>query len=317
MSKERLLLKRSEFSEEEKQRMRNRFVSASLKLSDNRFEPYRKRTSSATFLGTDRKPQAHMAWVAGTGSSQVANLKPARDSPPRRSEREKLREDQWNADAASRARHMFEPPAREYEHEASVAHRGAVIGLSFMPGSGVQYLAADDCAEGSLLSCGVDGKLRRWDAGTGVPASQNSSALEVETWSKAVPLQLALAGPPEDICFLPEGNRISMRCLRTGDLLCGLAAHTEEVQCATALPTRGQLFTGGNDGRLLKWRLDSDLADEEIICLDVKDPLEDIGCLHLKREAEPLKVTNGDVILHSKREVEPFRFTNGDVILLD
>merc|ERR1712139_429333 len=171
--------------------------------------------------------------------------------------------------AAKRARHFFEPPRREYVHEASIAHRGAVISLSFMSHSG---------REGCLLSCGVDGKLRIWDAATGAPVSKEASAFEVESWTKPVPLQLALAGSPEDICFLPEGNRISIRCLRTGSLLCALAAHTQEAQCAAVIPGRGELFTGGNDGRLLKWRSDTKVS-EDVICLDSNTAAEDLICL--------------------------------------
>merc|ERR1711963_877984 len=98
-------------------------------------------------------------------------------------------------------------------------------------------------------SCGVDGKLRIWDASTGTLACQSSTALDVDSWSKSVPLQLSVLGSPEDICFLPEKNRVSIRCLRTGDLLCGLAAHTHEVNCAAMVPGRSSmLLTGGNDG---------------------------------------------------------------------
>jgi WD40 repeat protein len=218
-------------------------------------------TNPNTFLGTDKDRGAHSGRNHGS-AVHLANFTPEPAVRPFQTQREKLLEQQWSENAEERARHMFEPKLREYVHEASLAHRGAVISLTFMPSNSVE-----DDEEGLLLSCGVDGKMRGWDAATGALAS--GAALDVECWSKAVPIQLSVAGPPEDVCFLPEKENVSIRCLRTGELLCGLSAHTQEVQCVTLLPGRGELFTGGNDGRLLKWRLQaSEMPDDNMVCLD-------------------------------------------------
>lgn len=258
-------LKKAEVSEDEIQRRKNPFGARQARqvdLSEIRFEPYRPTMNKNAFLGSDKRSYSQGGQTFGTGSSQPADfLTRAPASPPRRAERDKIREDLWNGNAADRARNILEPKMREYDYEASVAHRGCVISLVFSP-----VAAREDSVENRLLSCGVDGKVRIWDASSGAPASRGPSTLEVESWTKAVPLQLAVAGYPEDVLFLPERERVSIRCLRTGELLCGLAAHTQEVHCVSSLP--GQLFTGGNDGRLLKWRLELKNPEEDVICLD-------------------------------------------------
>lgn len=232
-----------------------------LRLRDIEFVPYRRSMNPNTFLGTDKARPGHTGRVFATGTPTLANFSPAPPPSSQMPERDKLRENLWNADATTRANHMSAPPMREYEHEASVAHRGAVISLAFMAGG----------RKGSrLVSCGMDRKLWIWNSSTGAPAVQNPGSMMVDSWSKAVPLQLAVAGSPEDVCFLPEGDRISIRCLKTGELLCGLSAHTQEVHCAAVVQSRGELLSGGNDGRLLRWKLEgsSKMSAEDIICLD-------------------------------------------------
>jgi WD40 repeat protein len=272
-------LKCSSLNAEERQRNWSQAGrgNRNMTLADLSIQSSRCSRNPNKYLSTNNINYGHMARTHGTGPSHLANVTGAPASPPRRSAKDKLREGLWDEDAAKRARHAMEPPQREFQNEASIAHRGAVIALVLIPGTSVEGKS-----DGTLLSCGVDGKLRMWHASTGAPISQNFSALDVECWSKAVTLQLAVAGSPEDVCFLPEQDRISMRCLKTGDLLCGLAAHTQEVQCAVVLPNRGLLFTGGNDGRLLKWQLESkvpELSSESIIDLDVKEG-EDISRLY-------------------------------------
>lgn len=254
LQEHRPALKCGDRSEESVQRPHSK-----LNLSDiNRYEPYRPKSNPNSFLGTDKFFGGHTGQLLGSGAPTLANFK-APPSPQRLSERNKIREELWNGDASTRAEHMSAPPMREYVHEASVAHRGAVISLSFM---------AEQGRGGRLLSCGLDRKLRIWNASTGAPASENPTAMAVDSWSKSVPLQLDVASSPDEVCFLPEGDRISIRCLRTGKLLCGLAAHTQEVHCAAVLLNKGVLFSGGNDGRLLKWRLESNEPPGDVICLD-------------------------------------------------
>merc|ERR1719460_3058173 len=126
---------------------------------------------------------------------------------------------------------MFRPQERQSLAEPSVAHRGAVLAVSLVKSAGEK--------EVRLLSCGVDGQIRLWDPCTGAPSRGGSSGspfheLPVECWSKACSLQLVAQGSPEDVCLLPEKDKVSVRCLRTGELLYALAAHTNEVNCVAA-----------------------------------------------------------------------------------
>lgn len=238
------------------------FGAGVLSLRDIRHVPYRPCSMNPnTFLGTDKASPGHTGRTFATGTPTLARFSPAPPASSQLSERDKLQENLWNADASTRAKNMSAPPMREYEHEASVAHRGAVISLAFMAGGR---------KGGRLLSCGMDRKLWIWNASTGAPAKQSPTSIVVDSWSKAVPLQLAVAGSPEDVCFLPEGDRISIRCLKTGELLCGLSAHTQDVHCAAVVQSRGELLSGGNDGRLLRWKLEgnSTMSTKDVICLD-------------------------------------------------
>jgi len=262
LSENRPPLKTVEMSEEELERRQNPFGPAvkPLNLREVRWDtgPYQSKMNPCAYLGSHKGREGHTGQTTESKPFS-ANPMAAPPSPPRW-QRDKQQDNFGNVDHAERARHSFEPPMREYVYEASIAHRGAVISLAFLQEAG---------RRDRLLSCGVDGKLRIWDASTGAPAVQGSSTvLEVDSWSKPVPLQLSVMGSPEDVCFLPEGNRVSIRCLRTGELLCGLAAHTQEVNCAAAFPGRNLLFTGANDGRLLKWRLESNVPAHNVICLD-------------------------------------------------
>merc|ERR1712183_1068968 len=100
--------------------------------STGRIEPYRPMMNLKSFLGTHHPRPGHTGQTFGTGAPIFCGAQPAPGSPQPLSDREKLQEDAWNASAAERARHAFQPRMREYEHEASVAHRGAVIAVSFM-----------------------------------------------------------------------------------------------------------------------------------------------------------------------------------------
>lgn len=228
-------------------------------------------TSMGRYLGTDR-PRATGARThgrldatfRGTGIMSAQGTALAASSVPSvpsasliDPERERLRREKWTREAEERARHFMEPVRREYEHEPSHAHRGAVVAVVFLtrqpPGTAPR-----------LLSCGVDGRVRVWDPSAGVLAGPR--AFDVECSSTERPLQVgALGGAGGDVCFVPEENTVAAYCVVSGEPLCTFAAHTAAVTSVDALascrrggvPLEGpmEVFSGGDDGRLLCWRV--------------------------------------------------------------
>eukprot|EP00929_Paragymnodinium_shiwhaense_P103043 TRINITY_DN66325_c0_g1_i2.p1 TRINITY_DN66325_c0_g1~~TRINITY_DN66325_c0_g1_i2.p1 ORF type:complete len:509 (-),score=93.04 TRINITY_DN66325_c0_g1_i2:113-1639(-) len=201
----------------------------------------------------------------------------------RPSDKTKLMREKWEEDTKMRARHFLEPPRRTYDHEAACAHRDAVISC-LMPAS---FATTGERNWSRLLSCGVDGHVRCWDAETGLlqPAATNTAdktpgaeapptAIRVECWGKDRPLQLDALSAPEDVCLVPEQEQIAVYCLQTGGLVCRLAAHTSAVTAAQyiAPPRRHELLTAGEDGRVMCWTVGPVGPPEDssapVICLD-------------------------------------------------
>eukprot|EP00931_Biecheleriopsis_adriatica_P031402 TRINITY_DN1841_c0_g1_i1.p1 TRINITY_DN1841_c0_g1~~TRINITY_DN1841_c0_g1_i1.p1 ORF type:complete len:548 (-),score=105.99 TRINITY_DN1841_c0_g1_i1:46-1689(-) len=258
------------------------------KNQDAQVQPYRFR-SMKSFLGTDKKFLGGSRYnvQGGTVSSLAAGKQSRAAAEP---EEERRKREQWNKEQEERSRHFFGPPRREYVHEASVAHRGAITSVFFCHQHGSGTFAR-------LLSCGVDGKVRAWDPSTGmllgdqkleprsmkrkmeghiIPKKEENeeamsgwkSTFDVESWTDERPLQLSALGHPEDICLVPEKEQVAVYCLRRGRLLCRLAAHTATVTCAEAIgPERREVLSAGEDGRLLCWR-GSATTSSEVISLD-------------------------------------------------
>lgn len=235
-----------------------------------RIEPYRPMSIKGA-LSTNKARGGHPGLTFGSAPPRVTV---SEDAPRRVSSLESSTQLLGSTRAAESVRHMLEPPRRQYVHDASVAHRGAVIAISFPT-------RKTKTTFGKLFSCGVDGRLRVWDPHTGVLISKSHSSFEVRCWMKEISLQIDTLSSPDDVCFVPEKEHVSVRCTRTGDLLCGLAAHTQEVNCVEALAGGGEVLSGGNDGRLLRWRANpkgrggpvlptkkSKDFDDDVICLD-------------------------------------------------
>eukprot|EP00930_Biecheleria_cincta_P047954 TRINITY_DN33354_c0_g1_i1.p1 TRINITY_DN33354_c0_g1~~TRINITY_DN33354_c0_g1_i1.p1 ORF type:complete len:562 (-),score=68.46 TRINITY_DN33354_c0_g1_i1:89-1774(-) len=265
-----------------------RSVSEWAYQQEAKLTPYRFQSMSSAFrsdkivIGSSKTPMG-----TGTAFSLASADRPERTSSSQ-SKHEQEERDQWHQENAAQQRHWEEPPMREYLHQASAAHRGAVISITFRSAATGGYA--------HLLSCGVDGKVRAWDPATGtlvrplesrplkrkleggvltMPKREDAAnlwkpAFDVECWQQEKPLQLGVSGHPEDVCFVPEQDQVAVYCLQRGRLLCRLAAHTAPVVCAEALgPQRKEILSAGADGRLLCWHAGTSAATKaETIELD-------------------------------------------------
>lgn len=230
-----------------------------------RYEPYRF-VSVKRFLGSDRSNPGHSGRVFESGpatSSPLSLLTPISSaSGSEESEQDRLRRGKWKREAAEKARHFLDPPRRKYTHDPSVAHRGAIIGVASL-------MEHKTCAFPQLFSCGVDGKVRSWNADTGMPAGFKP-AFDVDCWSQERSLQIHACGPPNSLCLVPEREHLAVYCTKAGRLLCHLAAHTADINCVDASLGSRTALTGGDDGRLLCWHLGPgpEPPAQEVICLD-------------------------------------------------
>lgn len=253
------------------------------KLTPYRFQSMKKAFNSD--CGAIRGSNRPMG--TGTAFSLASADRP--EQPSRlQSQQDQEAQEQWLQENAARKRHWEEPPVREYFHQASTAHRGAVVSLAFC--------SAETGGYAQLLSCGVDGKVRSWNPTTGalvqplesrpvkrkleggvltMPKREEAAnlwkpAFDVECWMQEKPLQLGVVGHPEDFCLVPEHDQVAVYCLLRGRLLCRLAAHTAPVVCVEALgPHRSEILTAGADGRLLCWHAGTSHATKaETIELD-------------------------------------------------
>ncbi|CAK8994032.1 unnamed protein product [Durusdinium trenchii] len=219
-------------------------------------EPYRFR-SMKRVLGTDRRFEEGSVRMLTTSDS-LLDLEPQRVEAHSSSSSEEKRRtrEQFAREAEWKSRHVFGPPRRQYEHEASMAHRGAVTSVSFL----------DD----RLLSCGVDGKVRCWDPKTGhlqamahkreIKSDKVLAKCEAGLWRdvnvecsrEEKAMQMSALGYPDEVCMIPEEELLAVYGLRSSRCLCRLAAHKGAVLCCEAL--NGEMLSGGADGLLLHWR---------------------------------------------------------------
>merc|ERR1712232_251144 len=232
-----------------------------------KFEPYR-------FLSVKNFFGSHQETVGGQFNRTAGTLPVRLVNEDRKHNRPQKWEDvlaeKLQDNAAMAQRHFVDPPRREFEHDAACAHRGAVVSLAF------PTLRHGIARCSRLLSCGIDGKVRSWDTATGVPASSMESstglsaphAFNVNCWRKVRSLCIAAAGAPENVCVVPELEKVCIYCLRTGEPLCHLVAHTGSVSSVEYLTGRDIVLTAGEDGRLLGWRIGPVPSDMKAICLD-------------------------------------------------
>lgn len=228
-------------------------------------EPYRFR-SLGRVLGTDRRfEEGSVRQMVGSDSFLELDATSHGENSGAPEHLRRSRE-KFSKDAELKRRHVFGPPRRQYEHDASLAHRGAVTSVCFV--------------DGRLLSCGVDGKVRCWDPKTGhlqAEASKLSRKREaawrevnVESGREEQSMQMAALGYPDEVCLIPEEEFLAVYSLRSARCLLRLAAHKGAVQGCEAW--EGHLLSAGSDGLLLHWRRgerhQSQQSGSEVISLD-------------------------------------------------
>lgn len=237
-----------------------------------KIEPYRFR-SMGRLLGTDRRFEDGSVRVMSSSDSFL-ELEPSVKHASKETAEELRRRQQFSKDAERKSRHVFGPPRRQYEHDASLAHRGAVISVLFV--------------DHRLLSCGVDGKVRCWDPKTGHLQAATADAIKgseckvlakceagawrdvnVECGREEQSMQMSALGYPDEVCMIPEEEFLAVYSLRTTRCRCRLAAHKGSIQSCEAW--EGAMLSAGSDGLLLHWRTSEQPAREkigEVISLD-------------------------------------------------
>lgn len=211
-------------------------------------EPYRFR-SLGRVLGTDRRfEDGSVRQMVGSDSFLELESTTGKSSKGTPEHLRRSREE-FSKDAELKRRHVFGPPRRQYEHDASLAHRGAVTSVCFV--------------DGRLLSCGVDGKVRCWDPKTGhlqAEAAKPSRKREAAAWREVnvecgreeQSMQMAALGYPDEVCLIPEEEFLAVYSLRSARCFLRLAAHKGAVQGCEAWD--GHVLSAGSDGLLLHWR---------------------------------------------------------------
>nr|USW07845.1 DNA excision repair protein ERCC-8 [Crypthecodinium cohnii]USW07846.1 DNA excision repair protein ERCC-8 [Crypthecodinium cohnii] len=233
-------------------------LEALMAIGSNNVQPFRLRTARSVFRSATTNCSASIGRL-GTGSARMASDPVSSEMPCLAELSKDIRDESSSAEELERARHFLDPPRRQFQHEASSAHRGAVTAV-------VTPLRSSLDAKGPhnvLLSCGVDGKIRKWDAERGVPLGRRS-AFDVESSMLERGVQIAAHGSPQDLSFVPEKNVVTAYCTRSGELLCRLEAHTSMVHCVEVLPGCSQVLSAGADGRLISWRARSDSDNSSV-----------------------------------------------------
>eukprot|EP01083_Nonionella_stella_P087841 244550_1 len=122
-------------------------------------------------------------------------------------------------------KYLSSKDAKRSQHVHS--HSGAVNALRFT-------------RNGShLLSCGTDRRIRLWDIDTGKNTLINFEKLQVV--SKKTTLTLT---DDDQFVFVPNGRRIQMFSMRTGNSVKTFRGHFDDVNCCDLHPLRQELYSG-------------------------------------------------------------------------
>ncbi|KAJ4970097.1 hypothetical protein NE237_003196 [Protea cynaroides] len=137
-------------------------------------------------------------------------------------------------------------PGMLSSHDRATAHYGAVTGLKVTEDG--MY----------LLSAGSDSRLRLWDIESGRNTLVNFETVRLQT-SKAI--QLAVT-EDSDTVFVPCMTSVKAFNVWSGETSLTFRGHYEYVNCCWFNSQEQELYTGGNDRKILVWSPQNLLASE-------------------------------------------------------
>lgn len=130
----------------------------------------------------------------------------------------------------------------------ATAHSGGVNSLAYTPDG--RY----------LLSSGTDQKLRLWNSKTGEHAFMNYQGVQNQVASRNIQMAVVQEANPWDstLVFHPNGRLGELSAYQVfgdhGAPLMRYTAHYQQITACVYRKTRRELFTGGEDGIIMKWR---------------------------------------------------------------
>ncbi|CAL5418050.1 unnamed protein product [Camellia sinensis] len=171
-----------------------------------------------------RAPQRKMAHGNGSKQSAVSKI---------------------SSQVKSSARQRLHPGMLSSQDHAT-AHYGAVIGLKVTEDG--MY----------LLSAGSDSRLRLWDIESGCNTLVNFETVRLQT-GKAI--QLATT-QDSALVFVPCMTSVKVFDMWSGKTVLSFRGHYEHVNCCWYSSQDQELYTGGNDRKILVWSPTKFVSDE-------------------------------------------------------
>lgn len=158
-----------------------------------------------------------------------------------------------SSDSIARASSTSPTLLRNDPHAAAsassvIAHHGGINSLAFTPDGRF------------LLSSGNDQKLRLWNSKTGEHLFMNYIGTENTLASRSLEMAVVQEGDAWDstMVFHPNGPHGELAAFRVfgdhGEPLTRTTAHYNQITTCVYRPTKRELYTGGEDGLIMRWK---------------------------------------------------------------